>query len=70
MSRLPKALTSECQVRAKVEDPEVQRERADAVSNKTVKELAAINSLSDIPLPGFMSRGSRPVERKKRFREK
>jgi hypothetical protein len=69
-SRLPKGLTSECLVRAKMEDPDVQRERAEAVKTYSVRELAAITSLSDIPLPSFLSRGSRPVERKKRFREK
>lgn len=70
-SKLPKALTQECLVRAKMEDPEKQRERAEAVRSRSVHELAQITSLSDIPLPSFMSRSSsRPVERKKRFREK
>ena len=67
---MPKALTQECLVRTKVEDPEKQRERAEAIRGKSVAELAQINSLSDIPLPAFISRSSRPVERKKRFREK
>ena len=57
-------------VRSKVEDPEKQRERAEAVKAKSVNELAQINSISDIPVPSFISRGARPVERKKRFREK
>ena len=54
-------------VRAKVEDPEKQRERADAIRAKSVHELSQITSLSDIPVPTIFRR---PVERKKRFREK
>ena len=67
---IPESLTKECLVRAKMEDPEKQRERAELVKAKSVHELAQISSMSDIPLPAFMSRGSRPVERKKKFREK
>ena len=67
---MPRALKSEVMVRAKVEDPSVQRERAELVKAKSVHELAQITSFSDIPVPNFISRGTRPVERKKRFREK
>ena len=56
-------------VRAKMEDPEVQKERAEQVKAMSVHELSQINSLADFPVPNFI-RGSRPVERKKRFREK
>ncbi|XP_059092500.1 uncharacterized protein LOC131887810 isoform X3 [Tigriopus californicus] len=67
---LPKSLKSEVLVRAKMEDPEVQRQRAEVVKSKSVHELSQITSLSDIPMPAFVSKGPRPVERKKRFREK
>ncbi len=67
---MPKALTQECLVRARVEDPEKQRARAEAVRSKSVHELSQIGGLEDIPVPAFISRAARPVERKKRFREK
>ena len=66
---LPNALTVECIVRAKVEDPEKQKERAEMVKSKSVHELAQISSLSDFPLPAVISKRPRPVERKKKFRE-
>lgn len=69
-SPIPGALKKECLVRAKMEDPDKQRERAEVVKSKSVHELSQINSISDIPLPAFITRGPRPVERKKRFREK
>lgn len=66
---LPKALTeAQCRVRSRTEDPDMQKERAEVVKNKTVSELSQITSFSDFPVP--FARGPRPVERKKRFREK
>lgn len=67
---LPESLTKECLVRAKMEDPDKQKERAELVKAMSVHELAQISSISDLPMPAFMSRGNRPVERKKKFREK
>jgi len=48
---LPKSLKSELVVRSRVEDPEVQVERKKLTESKSVSELAAITSLSDIPIP-------------------
>jgi hypothetical protein len=56
-------------VRSKMEDPEVQRGRSEVVKSKSVHELSQITSLSDFPVPSFVSRRPRPVERRKKFRE-
>ena len=40
-------------VRTRNEEPEVLRQRQEAVKNKSVSDLAAINSFSDFPLPKF-----------------
>ena len=67
-------LRRELLVKTKIEDPDVQQERAETVKSKSVHELSQINSLNEIPLPasveGWVRTGSRPVERRKRFREK
>lgn len=71
---LPKSLKAEVLVRAKVEDPIKQRDHAEIVKAKSVHELSQINSLGDFPMPERISRlvhrAPRPVERKKKFREK
>ena len=72
---LPESMKAEVLVRARVEDPEVQKSRAETVKAKSVYELSQINSLADLPIPttfeNLMNRnGPAPVERKKRFREK
>lgn len=72
---LPRSLTSELKCRSKIEDPEVQQLRAEAVKAKSVNELSQIKTLDDIPLPQTLENlvgrtGNRPVERRKRFREK
>ena len=60
--------------RSRVEDPVKQRQRAETVRSKSVHELSQITSLADFPLPApienIIQRGPRPVERKKKFREK
>jgi hypothetical protein len=71
---LPRSLKTEVLVRAKVEEPGVQQERAQTVKAKSVNELSQIHSFEEFPLPRTMQNlvgrgGSRPVERKKRFRE-
>ena len=48
---LPDSLKAEVLVRARVETPEVQQERAETVKTKTVAELSQINSLAEFPLP-------------------
>ena len=48
---LPDSLKSEVLVRARVETPEIQAERAETVKTKTVAELSQINSLAEFPLP-------------------
>ncbi len=68
---MPKALTdAQCLVRAKTEDPDVQKERAEVVKAKSVHELSQITSLGDIPIPFARGSSASAVERKKRFREK
>jgi hypothetical protein len=71
---LPKSLKAEVLVRSRLEDPEVQQHRAKLVKAKSVHELSQISSVADIPLPrpleNLVNRPPRPVERKKRFREK
>ena len=73
--KLPKGLTDQNLVtKVKTEDPEVQRERAETVKTKSVSELSSISGPGDFPLPTtierMVGRNSRPVERKKNFREK
>ena len=48
---MPDSLKSEVLVRSRVEDPEVQRERAEIAKTRTVSQLSQINSLADIPIP-------------------
>lgn len=72
---LPRSLKSEVLVRSRLEEPEIQRLRSETVKAKSVNELSQINSFDDFPLPRPLENlvgrtGSRPVERKKRFREK
>ena len=72
--KVPESLKTQLLVKATVEDPEVQKERADLVKTKTVKELSQVTSFSDFPVPEniekLVSRQPGAVERKKRFREK
>ncbi len=49
--KVPKSLQKECLVRTREEDPEVLKQRQAAVKDNTVKELASISGLSDIPIP-------------------
>ena len=68
-------MRKELLVRSRKEEPEVQQERAQAVKAKSVSELSQIRSLDDVPMPTTIEHlvgrtGSRPVERRKRFREK
>ena len=70
-----RSMKTEVLVRSKIEDPEVQRERAESVKSKSIGELSQIHSIDDIPLPSTIenwigrSTSGRPVERKKKFRE-
>ena len=57
-------------VKSKIENPEKQRERAEVVKSMSVHELSQITSFSDLPMPNFVTRRPRPVERRKKFREK
>ena len=72
--KVPESLKTQLLVKATVEDPEVQKERADLIKTKTVKELSQVTSFSDFPVPEniekLVSRQPGAVERKKRFREK
>ena len=70
-------MKSELLVRSKIENPDIQKQRAECCKAKSVGELSQIHSIDDIPLPTtlehFVGRSTntsgRPVERKKRFRE-
>ena len=48
---LPKSLKSEVLVRARVESPEVQKNRYELTQSKSVSELAQVRNLSEFPLP-------------------
>ena len=49
--RLPESMKSEVLVKARVEDPEVQKQRAEITKCKTPNQLSQINSLADFPIP-------------------
>nr|XP_040577522.1 titin homolog isoform X4 [Lepeophtheirus salmonis] len=72
--QIPDSLKTEVLVRSCVEDPQVQKENADLLKSKSVKELSQIHGISDFPLPTrieyAVGRKPRPVERRKKFREK
>ena len=53
---LPDSLKSQLLVKSKIEKPEVQRERAQLVSSKSVSELSQVTSISDIPIPTTLER--------------
>ena len=53
---MPESLRSEVLVKTKIEKPEVQRERAQLVSSKSVSELSQVTSLSDFPIPTTIER--------------
>merc|ERR1740129_2308372 len=48
---MPESMKCEVMVRSRVEDPEVQRERAEITKTRTVSQLSQINSLSEFPIP-------------------
>ena len=48
---LPKSLKSEVLVRARVESPEVQKNRYELTQSKSVSELAQVRNLAEFPLP-------------------
>ena len=72
--KVPESLKCQLLVKATVEDPEIQKERAETVKTKSVNELSQVTALSEFPVPEvvikLISRESGAVERKKRFREK
>merc|ERR1712226_41964 len=72
--KVPESLKTQLLVKAKVEDPEIQQQRAETVKTKTVAELSQVTSLPEFPVPDnierLYSRQPGAVERKKRFREK
>ena len=47
---IKKSLNAQCIVRSKIENPEVQAERAQLLKNKTVTELSKFRNLNDFPL--------------------
>ena len=49
---LPKSLTEkQLLVKARMEDPEIQKSRKETTENKSVAELSQIHSMSDFPIP-------------------
>ena len=48
---LPKSMKSELLVRARDEDPEVQKQRQELVRSKSPQELSQLSSISDFPIP-------------------
>merc|ERR1719210_2266961 len=72
--KVPESLKAQLLVKTKVEDPEIQQQRAEVVKSKTVAELSRVTSLTEFPVPDnierLYSRQPGAVERKKRFREK
>ena len=64
---IKKSLNSQCLVRSKIEDPQVQAERAALLKNKTVAELSKIRSLNEFPLASTLQQmvdGSRGQQNK------
>ncbi|CAB4056705.1 unnamed protein product [Lepeophtheirus salmonis] len=51
--KMPDSLKTEMLVRARVETPEIQKERSELVKKRTVKELSEIHGLDDIPIPNI-----------------
>ena len=64
---IKKSLNTQCLVRSKYEDPQVQAERAALLKNKTVAELSKIHSLNEFPLASTLQQlveGSRGLHSK------
>ena len=53
---LPESMTKQLLVKAKMEDPEVQKQRQEIVNTKSVAELGEIHGLSDFPVPATLER--------------
>ena len=71
--KVPETFKTQLLVKATVEDPEIQAQRAELIKEKSVNELSQVTSFSEFPVPDTIERlASRQgaVERKKRFREK
>ena len=72
--KVPESLKTQLLCKSKIEDPEIQQQRAEVVKSKTVAELSQVTSLTEFPVPDNIERlyTKQPgaVERKKRFREK
>ena len=73
--KVPDSFKTQLLVKAKVEDPEIQKQRAEVVKTKTVNELSQVTSFKEFPVPDNIENLVNPrqpgaVERKKRFREK
>merc|ERR1712126_160185 len=53
---VPDSLKAQLLVKSKVEKPEVQKQRAELVSSKSVSELSQVTSLSEFPIPTTLER--------------
>ena len=48
---MPESMKAEVLVRSRVEDPDLQRQRAELTKTKSVTELATISSMAEFPIP-------------------
>ena len=53
---LPDSMTKQLLVKARMEDPEVQKQRQEIVNTKSVAELGEIHGLSEFPVPATLER--------------
>ena len=62
----PESLKKQLLVKAKMEDPEVQRQRQEIVNTRTVAELSEVHGLGDFPVPTTLERLVDKSKRKSR----
>ena len=53
---MPDTMKRELLCKAKIEDPEVQKQRQEIVNTHTVAELGEIHGFSDFPVPATIER--------------
>ena len=62
----PESMKKQLLVKAKMEDPEVQRQRQEIVNTRTVAELSEVHGLGDFPVPTTLERLVDKSKRKSR----
>ena len=53
---LPDSMKKQLLVKARMEEPEVQKQRQEIVNTKSVAELGEIHGLSEFPVPATLER--------------